>query len=250
MAITGRNIWIGGGGTFADGYPLRIATEQADVTIDDLNFECEEFRWRRHVDYAHIYGDRSADLWTLGAAESRAKDEVLAALYLINSAKKTKQDLHTFVSAHREKYILVLGAFNPEGRLRLAIIRSSLARLGYEALIVDEFPEFEHLDLSQKVTVFGCLARFVIVDDTTPSGHILEISICQQNRWVTVVLRPNGKASSSMNLGLSDTSTVISELPYEPSNIPEAVSEAVLWAEARLTTRKDALDSLYPFRRV
>lgn len=245
--VTGANVGIENL-TLADGFPFRLAHEQASVTLRRVQFSCDRLGWARDVQYAEIYGDRRSSRWSVEAAASRAKDEVLAAILLAQRAKKKDLGLHEYVSRFREKAVLVLGAYDQIGLERLSKISAALTDLGYEPLLIKDVPDFEHYDLSQKVAVVGALSRFIVVDDSSPSGHLTETEICRANRWVTVILRAHGQGASWMTAGASLTSNVILEKPYNPAAPTSALTEAVQWAEERLNQIGQKLSSLYPWR--
>jgi len=247
LNIVGSNVGVASL-TLADAFPFRLAHEQADVTFRDVRFSCEKLHWVRDVQYAEIYGDRRASRWSVEAAKSRAKDEVLAAILLAQRAEKKNLSLHEYVSRFRQKAVLVLGAYDQSGQERLSKISASLTDLGYEPLLIKDVPDFEHYDLPQKVVVVGALSRFVVVDDSSPSGHLAEIEICRANRWVTVMLRAQGKGASWMTAGASFTSNVILEKGYDPTQPTPALGEAVEWAEQRLAEIGEKLNGLYPWR--
>lgn len=236
------------GGTFSGAFPFRLADDHANVTFQDTRFSHDALRWVRSIEFAEIYGDRRAERWSVAQAENRAKDEVLAALSIALQAKAKKVSLHEFISSFREKMVLVLGSYDDSGERRLYAIAQNLRELGYEPLIIKDVPDFEHYDLPQKVATIAALSRFVVIDDSEPSGHLSEVEICRQNRWVTVLLRAGGIGASWMTAGASYSSKVILEKEYNPDNPREAVSEAVQWAEMRLTEMGAKLNLLYPWR--
>ena len=247
LNIGGSNIMVAGL-TLADRFPFRLSDEQANVTFREVRFSYDALRWVRDVEYAEIYGDRRTERWTIAEAESRAKDEVLSALFLVEQANAKKINLHEYISSFRDKTVLVLGSYNDAGRQRLTAIAHILEDLGYEPLLIEDVPDFEHYDLPQKVTAIGAISRFVIIDDSEPSGHLVEVEICRHNRWVTVLLRTGGHGASWMTAGASYFSNVILEKEYEQENPRPAVSESVQWAEARLDEMKVKLNRLYPWR--
>jgi hypothetical protein len=247
LNIGGSNIEIEGL-TLADGFPFRLSNEMANVTLRDIRFTCEALGWKRELEYAEIYGDRQLARWTVAQAENRAKDEVLAALFLAQQADTKSLSIHEYISLFREKTVLVLGSYDDAGERRLTAISNSLQDLGYEPLFIKDVPDFEHYDLSQKVTAIGALSRFVVVDDSAPSGHLSEVEICRHNRWVTILLRVGGRGASWMTAGASYASNVILEKEYDPDEPKSAVSESAEWAEARLSEMKAKLNVLYPWR--
>lgn len=236
--------------TLADeyGFPFRLNRNEASVTFWQVRFACEALKWKRYVEYAEIYGDRRASRWSLEAAQSRAKDEVLAALFLTQRAAKANKKLDEYVSSFREKTVLLLGAYDSAGENRLKSIAACLEELGYEPVLVKDIPDFEHYDLPQKVVAIGAVSRFIVFDDSSPSGHLSEFELCRSNRWVTLVLRADGLGASWMTAGASLASNVILEATYHPSNPKPAVEEATKWAENRLSGLKEKLNALYPWR--
>lgn len=245
--IGGSNIEIASL-TLADGFPFRLSNEMANVTFQDVRFSCDALGWVRDLEYAEIYGDRRLERWTVAQAENRAKDEVLAALFLAQQANTKNLSIHEYVSSFREKTVLVLGSYDDAGEQRLTAISNSLQNIGYEPLFIKDVPDFEHYDLPQKVTAIGALSRFVVIDDSAPSGHLNEVEICRYNRWVTILLRGSGRGASWMTAGASYTSNVILEKEYDPNEPHAAVSESAEWAEERLSEMKTKLNLLYPWR--
>jgi hypothetical protein len=130
----------------------------------------------------------------------------------------------------------------------LEAIKTSLQGLGYNPLFVRDVPDHPSQDLSQKVTMLGALARFVVIDDSSKSGHLVEINICRTNDWVTAVLRKEGAGSSYMTAGLSLHSQVILEQPYSPDSLDEAVAASVEWAERALLRLEANFNRTYPWR--
>jgi len=130
----------------------------------------------------------------------------------------------------------------------LRSLKAELRQLGYDPVLLKDIPDDPHQDLGQKVATLGSIARFVVVDDSEKSGHIAELEICKQNRWVTTILRHRGVGSSWMTAGASVSSKVIHEAPYEPPPVSEAVRAATEWAETTLGTVKEELSHTYPWR--
>lgn len=233
--------------TFTDRFPFRLDADDPDVTLFDIRFECSSLNWSRKVEYAEVYADRRASTWTVDAARSRAKDEILAGLLLARRAKGKGIQLHESISSFQQKTVLVLGAYDKEGKKRLSRICEGLSSKGYEPLLIEDVPDFEYCDLGQKVAAVGSICRFVIIDDSTPSEHLAELEICRNHRWVTVVLR-EGDPASWMTAGVSIASNVILEVKYDSNEPQPALDEGPAWAEDRLKELKGKLNEIYPWR--
>lgn len=234
--------------TLAGGFPFRLSAIDATVTFRDIRFSSDAPPWQRNVEYAEIYGERNEIKWSIDAAQNKAKDEVLSALFLKQQAKSREQDLHEYISNFHEKSVLLLGSYDTEGKKRLQAISDVIEKLGYEPILINHIPDFEDYDIPQKVTAVGAICRIVIIDDSSPSGHLSEVEICKNNRWVTVLLRHGGIGASWMTAGIALASNVILEKDYD-CNVPEeAVSEAIDWAESKIKELKISLNSVYPWR--
>jgi hypothetical protein len=92
----------------------------------------------------------------------------------------------------KRKYVLIAGAYG-EHRPRLIRIKEKLKSLGFEGLVLDEYPDIEEQPLAEKMVTYASICRFVIVDDFAPSGHINELGICHERKFVTGVLRFRGR---------------------------------------------------------
>lgn len=204
--------------------------------------------WKRIVQFAEVFGNRDATNFSIGKAESRAKDEVLAAMVQVSRAQQRKTNVANYIEQFKGKTVLVLGDYDSYGIARLHGISAALESLGYEPILVKDIPDHPHHDLPQKVVAIGAISRFVVVDDSSKSGHLLEVQLCKQNSWVTALLRADGKGGSWMTAGAAHTSNVIYELAYEPSSPEKAVREAAAWAEVKLRELERKYESTYPWR--
>ncbi len=128
------------------------------------------------------------------------------------------------------------------------MISGILEELGYGPILCKDIPDNVYQDLSQKVVAIGSIVRFVIVDDSSRSGHLMEINICKQNNWVTILLRAEGGNSSWMSAGVSQHSKVILEKSYNLIDPKPALTEAVGWAEDKLNELKSRFADIYPWR--
>jgi hypothetical protein len=228
------------------GFPLRLDGPRGCVTYDRVGFEIGTWKYAAH--HLEIYCDRSAASWSREKAISKAKDEVLAALTDIRRAEAKGVTIEGYISTFKRKTVLVLGDYGVEGKQRLRTISSCLAALGYEPVLVEEIPDHPPQDLTQKVVMIGSAARFVVMDDSSRSGHLSELPICKSNSWVTILLRLGGKGGSWMTAGASHSSNVILEKEYEAGTEPLRVREAAEWAERKLAELGRELDSTYPWR--
>jgi hypothetical protein len=249
---TGPMISIGGSmcsiinGGLKGAFPLRLTNEMASVSLFDIS--CEAGPWKRSIRYAQLFGNRKAEEWTVAQAVGHAKDEVLGALVEVQRADNAGLTLDQYIASHKERTVLVLGDYSPEGLTRLNAITTALDSLGYRSILVKDIPDHPYQDISQKVVAIGAIARFVIVDDSSLSGHLAEIPLCKQNNWVTIIMRLDGVGGSWMTAGASALSRVIHEIPYSEADVRDALAEGTKWAEKTLESLKQNLSSIYPWR--
>ncbi len=226
--------------------PVKLDKEPSSVSINEVCFENSS--WKKMVTYAELYSNRNTDNWSREKAITRAKDEVLAALVELNRSQDKNISLDEYISVHKERTVLLLGDYDKSGLERLEVIADALKKFGYEPLLAKDIPDHPHHDISQKVTAIGAIARFIVVDDSSKSGHIKEIAICEQNNWTTILLRIDGIGGTWMTAGASMYSHVILEKSYSLNSLEKDMSEAVLWAEKTLKRIEKTLSSTYPWR--
>lgn len=232
--------------TLSGGFPFRLITPDASVSFEDVGFQLSE--WNRIVRHAEIFADRSIENWSLRRAEARAKDEVLAAMVRIQRAQSKKISIDEYIATFKDRTILLLGDYEPDGAIRLQSISREFEALGYEVILVKDIPDHPHQDISQKVIAIGSVSRFIVADDSSKSGHLLEIQLCKQSSWITILLRANGQGGSWMTAGASFASNVILEQAYDPTEPRQAVIDSARWAENKINELQNNLKKTYPWR--
>lgn len=205
--------------------------------------------WTRNVKYAELSAIRSADHWSDVKAVTRAKDEILEALVDLQQLEMAQaNDLSSYLDNYKPHRVLVLGDFQPEGRRRLDEIKANLAKLGYYPIFVDEVPDIPHHDLIQKVVAIGSSSRFIVVDDSSRSGHLTEFDEVVTHRWHAIVLRLKGSTSSFMTRGVASSLQTMVEREYDFNSLPSVLTKAVTEVEARIDDRAAKLRALFPWR--
>ncbi|MCA9457916.1 MAG: hypothetical protein KC587_14720 [Nitrospira sp.] len=232
--------------TVSGRFPFRLSRKDSSIFFEKVTFEAGS--WQRFVHYAEVFEDRSLKNWTTEKAVARAKDEVLVAVVEAGRAKEKQLEISDYIDKFKKKTVLVLGDYDAAGEIRLQAISRCLESLGYEPLLIKDVPDHPYHDLSQKVVAVGAIARFVVVDDSSRSGHLLEVQLCKTNSWVTVLLRAKGHGGSWMTAGAASLSNVILEADYDPDTPDQVLTEVSAWAEGKLEELQRAMDSTYPWR--
>ena len=230
--------------TLAGTFPFRLTSAAASVTFRDVGFDVGP--WKRIVRYAEIFGERSATFWSELNAKQRVRAEIFVALSQIAAAADQGIAVGRYLAEFKERTVLLLGSFDQPGRSRLATIRASLARHGYLVVQLDGVPDTFHYDLRQKFTTVAAICRFLVVDDSAPSGQLAELALAEQQRLYTVVMRLLGSHSSSLMKGVEVASQFFKEFSYTSSEVDSIVTQAVAWVEPLIKARQEALAELHP----
>ncbi len=231
---------------FEDVFPFQLIAETASVKL--ISVRIKALGWQRVIYLAEVYGERRADFWSESKAVARAKDEVLLALLDLKKAEKQSVTLEDYLRRFKERTVLLLGDFDSEGKKRLEAIQQALEDLGYNPVLLDEIPEVPNYDLTQKAVAVASVVRFVVIDDSSKSGHLVEFSSVVSNRWVTIILRLEGSAGTFMTHVISAYSNVVTEQRYTPDSLVEVLRRSTQWAEAKIKEVGKALESEYPWR--
>lgn len=246
LSIPGGNNGIQGL-TLDGGFPFRFEPgATGPVTLADVRFTARG--WTRMVNYAEIFVSRDAAEWTETRAIERAKDEVLQALTDIRGMQDENVSLSQFLGGQKQRSVLVAGDFSPDGRVRLDAIRRALRDLGYLPRLLDDVPEVFDYDLPEKFAAVATMARFVVIDDSSASGHIRELTDASNRGLLTIILRQENSRPSFMTRGEALKSTVMREFGYGGHAVAGPLYEATRWAEERIAQLRQQRMEIYPWR--
>ena len=232
--------------TLEGGFPFRLSGPNAAFRFGKVAFKIGS--WQRQVEFAEIFGNRTTEFWSKDKAVARAKDEVLAALAQTKRAEFRHLSLPEYIAKFKERTVLLLGDYDDAGLERLQNMATALSSLGYDPILIKDVPDQPVQDLPQKVATIGSLARFIVVDDSTKSGHLAEVQLCRLHNWITLLLRQGGKGASWMTAGASITSNVILEQEYDEANSDASIAKAIQWAEAKISELARRFDGVFPWR--
>lgn len=145
----------------------------------------------------------------------------------------------------KKKYVLILGSYGKR-RDRLKLMKEALRRAGLTGLILDEYPDIEEQTLAEKMVTYASICRFVIADDNAPSGHIKELDICHDLKFITAVLRLNGHPATMMQADIDDGVSYIKAFAYEgDADFEQIIGRAASWADETVIQRAQNLNRKY-----
>ncbi|MGD1046338.1 MAG: GAF domain-containing protein [Bacteroidota bacterium] len=161
-----------------------------------------------------------------------------------------RMDVIDFISKSKKKQLLILGKDSGDEVKLLHQLSNILKEMGYEPLLVKDYPDIPEMSNEEKVRVFADAAKFVILENSYPAGQIAELKMCSSNRIITACLREEGKGSSYMVTDYSKDYDFIKEFEYKQDDtlLRQAISNAINWAEDKIQERIAYYDSKYPWR--
>ena len=146
-----------------------------------------------------------------------------------------------------EHNVVVLGSrFFKEDIIDM--ISAKLTQNGYTPIIAFKISEnFElHFTPRQRICWFLANSRFVIAEDSVPSGEIIELEYCRNLGVTTAVLHDkNLPRSSWMTLDIDIHGTDFNCFGYDKNDkrdISARISEAIIWANNRNDDKKKSFE--------
>jgi hypothetical protein len=127
--------------------------------------------------------------------------------------------------------VLVLGKDTAEHLKRLRQIAATLEEVGYHVYLVKEQPDRPGETVMQKVLRYALSSKFVIVENTDPSGHLYEFPhVAKMAECVVAVLQEAGKGATWMFEDGYARHRHWRKFEYQPKALKEAVEESARWA--------------------
>jgi hypothetical protein len=128
--------------------------------------------------------------------------------------------------------VLILGKDTGPALERLKRIAAKLEELGYYTYIIREQPDRAGEGVIQKVMRYALSSKFVLIENTEPSGHLYEIPhVAKAAECATVVMQEEGKGATWMFEDAYAKHKHWHKVTYENENLEDAVDRAASWAE-------------------
>ena len=133
--------------------------------------------------------------------------------------------------------VLVLGKDTGPGMKRLKTIAAVLEDSGHYVYIIKDQPDRLGESVIQKVLRYAMLSRFVIIENTEPSGHLYEVPhVTKMAECITAVLQEKGRGSTWLFEDAYGKSKAWKKFTYTPKELASAVNVAAAWAHKELKT--------------
>jgi hypothetical protein len=128
--------------------------------------------------------------------------------------------------------VLVLGKDTGAALKTLKRIASKLQAMGYHTYIIKEQPDRLGESIVQKVLRYALSSKFVIIENSQPSGHLYEVPhVAKLAECVTAVLQERGKGATWMFEDAYAKHPHWQKIVYAPTRLEKAVEDAARWAE-------------------
>lgn len=224
-------------------YPIMLSFENINfgrIGVIAANVEKVILGWD-FVLYCLLPGiQKGTPDWIRG--EQNNPEPVGPILTLLSGLSKTYADL----IQSRRAAVVIIGQDTTE-ITRLRAIQHWLYRSGYDGILVKDLPDIPEQTIEEKVELLCSMCRFIICENTTPSGHIDELKICHLNRFITVILRKAGEGATWLQADYEMDMSFMMEFVYKQT-VEEVLPNACLWAEETVRRRLEYLEKKYPWR--
>jgi hypothetical protein len=128
--------------------------------------------------------------------------------------------------------VLILGKDTGTALDRLKRIESKLQELGYYTYIIKEQPDRVGEGIVQKVMRYALSSKFVVIENSLPSGHLYEIPhVAKAAECVTVVLQEQDRGATWMFEDAYAKHKHWHKIEYTDAALEDAVAQAAAWAE-------------------
>lgn len=128
--------------------------------------------------------------------------------------------------------VLILGKDTGVGMELLKRIQYHLDNLGFYTYIIKEQPDRIGESIIQKVMRFGLSSRFVIIENSEPTGHLYEFPhITKFAELTSIVLQRQGEGSTWMFEDLYHKLNSIKKFEYNNDNLEEKINLGIEWAK-------------------
>jgi hypothetical protein len=128
--------------------------------------------------------------------------------------------------------VLILGKDTGAGLDLLKRIQAHLDNIGFYTYIIKEQPDIIGESVMQKVLRFGLSSRFVIIENSEPTGHLYEFPhITKFAELTSIVLQRQGEGATWMFEDLYHKINNISKFEYTNETLEEQINAGIAWAK-------------------
>ncbi|MEZ5328457.1 MAG: hypothetical protein R3F19_25725 [Verrucomicrobiales bacterium] len=166
--------------------------------------------------------------WRISLPSTSTADALIKS---VKAADELVWERANFILDHSDS-VLLLGKDTGESLQLLKDIQAELESLGYYVYIIKEQPGKLGESIIQKVLRFALSSKFIVIENSEPSGHLYEIPhVTKMAECITALLQQEGKGATWMFEDVYAKSQNCKKFTYEPADLNNAVGAATQWAE-------------------
>ena len=144
--------------------------------------------------------------------------------------------------------VLILGKDTAEGLTLLKTIQTYLDDLGFYTYLIKEQPDKIGESVMQKVLRYGLSSKFVIIENSEPSGHLYELpQITKFAELTTIVLQKKGTGATWMFEDLYPRLKNIQKFEYDDIDLEKQINDGIEWANSYLKSFGDYQKRILPW---
>ncbi|KAA6301319.1 MAG: hypothetical protein EZS26_002516 [Candidatus Ordinivivax streblomastigis] len=144
--------------------------------------------------------------------------------------------------------VLILGKDTEEGLVLLKTIQSYLDDLGFYTYLIKEEPDKIGESVMQKVLRYGLSSKFVVIENSEPSGHLYELPhIAKFAELTTIVLQKKGVGATWMFEDLYPRLKNIQKFEYEDADLGQQINAGIEWANNYFESFSDYQKRILPW---
>ena len=156
-------------------------------------------------------------------------------------------DITAYLQLAKRKLVLLLGSDTGDGLRRLDSMREAIEAHGYHCQLIRDLPEHVEMGLIGKVLFCALSARFVVVENSTPSGHLYELPFVRMAESVIAILQREGHGATWMTEDMIAKHPLLARFKYSDESLSIMVAEAIQWAEGRIAENIKANRGAWPW---
>lgn len=147
--------------------------------------------------------------------------------------------------------VLILGPDTGKQLRLLRFVEVRVNQLGMRGWLLKDYHDFAGRDLHQKLFSMASASSFILMLDSVPSGHLLEIQALSVLQSQIAILRASGSSGSWMLdpvLARPNVRLFEYKATADDQGLFHAIVSAVNWARESIHRKATALDLRYPWR--
>lgn len=130
--------------------------------------------------------------------------------------------------------VLLLGKDTGRSLRLLKRIKNHIESKGFSCVLIKEQPDNLTQGLISKVILYATMSRYVIIENTYPSGHLYELPPVRNAESIIVILQQEGKGASRMPDDMIPKHPLIRRFWYTSDTFEDTIDDGMEWVEKRI----------------